>query len=521
MKPLMKKISFLLALACLTGLGFTARTAEASAPPAPTDQQRIEAIEAYFGNTDPSAAVASLKDKDGNLPKDFKMATLGTPGPGHNAWQMASAALVLFMTLPGLALFYGGLVRRKNVLSVCTQCFFITGLVTILWWICGYSLVFAKGNSFMGLWGGFDKMFLKGVTSAPNGDYSYWVSENVYAMYQLMFAIITPALIIGAIAERMKFSAICLFMTLWMFFVYFPQGHMVWGIDGLMNGVWNAKAKIHAMDFAGGTVVHMTSGWSALILCIILGKRLGFGKENMAPHSMVMCMIGTGMLWVGWYGFNAGSAVAADGIAANAFTTTTIATAVASFAWPVAEWCVKGKPSVLGFCSGAVAGLVVITPACGFVNSNGAVVIGIAAGLIPWFFCYKVKAWFGYDDALDTFGVHAIGGTIGAFLTGVLADAKVNSNTASNLADVGNKMDLANPATQNGLAQAIANHTQWIAQVKAIGLTLVIAILGTIIVASIVKAVVGLRADEEVETVGLDLAEHGEEGYHGASIQVD
>src|SRR5207244_12691259 len=208
--------------------------------------------------------------------------------------------------------------------------------------------------------------------------------------------------------------------------------------------------------------------------------------------------------------------VAPDGIGANRFTTTTIATAVASFVWPMAEWLVKGKPSVLGFCSGAVAGLVVITPACGFVTPNGAVVIGIAAGLIPWFFCYKVKAWFGYDDALDTFGVHAIGGTIGAFLTGVLADAKVNSNTASNLADVGNKMDLANPATQNGLAQAIANHTQWIAQVKAIGLTLVIAILGTSIVASIVKAVVGLRADEEVETVGLDLAEHGEEGYHGA-----
>src|SRR6266480_2124340 len=526
----MKKFVLSLGLTILAGIGsITLSAADAPAAPAapastnapPADAtkkadpdlaQRVADLEAYVGNGARGSDAADAK---------ISSKLDGTPGPGHNAWQMASAALVLFMTLPGLALFYGGLVRRKNVLSVCAQCFFITGLVTILWWICGYSMVFAKGNTFFGLWGGFDKVFLKGVTSAPNGDYSYWVSENVYAMYQLMFAIITPALIIGAIAERMKFSAICLFMTLWMFFVYFPQGHMVWGIDGLMNGVWNAKAKIHAMDFAGGTVVHMTSGWSALILCIILGKRLGFGKENMAPHSMVMCMIGTGMLWVGWYGFNAGSAVAADGIAANAFTTTTIATAVASFAWPVAEWCVKGKPSVLGFCSGAVAGLVVITPACGFVNSNGAVVIGIAAGLIPWFFCYKVKAWFGYDDALDTFGVHAIGGTIGAFLTGVLADAKVNSNTASNLADVGNKMDLANPATQNGLAQAIANHTQWIAQVKAIGLTLVIAILGTIIVASIVKAVVGLRADEEVETVGLDLAEHGEEGYHGASIQVD
>src|SRR6266480_460142 len=460
MKPLMKKISFLLALACLSGLGFTARAGEAAAASASTEQQRIEAIEAYFGNTDPSAAVASLKDKDGNLPKDFKMATLGTPGPGHNAWQMASAALVLFMTLPGLALFYGGLVRRKNVLSVCAQCFFITGLVTILWWICGYSFVFADVNGPGGdsstILGSFTKhAFLKDVDSTPNGNYSYWVSHNVYAMYQLMFAIITPALIIGAIAERMKFSAICLFMTLWMFIVYFPQAHMVWGIDGLMNGVWNPKAGIHAMDFAGGTVVHMTSGWSALILCLILGKRLGFGKENMAPHNMVLCMIGTGMLWVGWYGFNAGSAVAADVVAANAFTTTTLATAVASFVWPLAEYIYKGKPSVLGFCSGAVAGLVVITPACGFVTPKGAVIIGIAAGLIPWFFCLKVKSWFGYDDALDTFGVHAVGGTMGAFMTGLLASAKANPNLVNNLADVGNKLDAANPATRNGLAKLV------------------------------------------------------------------
>src|SRR5438876_4590669 len=237
-----------------------------------------------------------------------------------------------------------------------------------------------------------------------------------------------------------------------MFLVYFPHGHMDWGIDGFMNGVFNEHARIHAIDFAGGTVVHMTSGWSALILCLILGKRIGFGKEPMPPHSMVLCMVGTGMLWVGWYGFNAGSAVGADGIAANAFTTTTLATAVASFVWPMAEWITRGKPSVLGFCSGAVAGLVVITPACGFVTSSGAVIIGIAAGLVPWFFCYKVKGWFGYDDALDTFGVHAVGGTLGAFLTGVLADPAVNGNTASNLAAVGNKLDQANPATQNGLA---------------------------------------------------------------------
>ena len=276
------------------------------------------------------------------------------------------------MTLPGLALFYGGLVRRKNVLSVVAQCFFITGLVTILWWACGYSMAFASGNTNSGysMWGSLTKFaFFNGVDSSPNTDYSAWVSHNVYAIYQLMFAIITPALIIGAIAERMKFSAICLFMTLWMFIVYFPQAHMIWGVDGMMNGVSNAKASIHAIDFAGGTVVHMTSGWSALILCLILGKRLGWGKTNFAPHSMVLCFVGTGMLWVGWYGFNAGSAVAADVIAANAFTTTTLATAVASFAWPMMEWIVRGKPSVLGFCSGAVAGLVVITPACGFVTA--------------------------------------------------------------------------------------------------------------------------------------------------------
>src|SRR5205085_11585657 len=247
---------------------------------------------------------------------------------------------------------------------------------------------------------------------------------------------ITPALIIGAIAERMKFAAIFLFLTIWMFVVYFPLAHMIWGADGFMNGVWNPNAGIRAMDFAGGTVVHMSSGWSALILCLILGKRIGFGKENMAPHNMVLCMVGTGMLWVGWYGFNAGSAVGADGVAANAFTTTTLATAIASFVWPMAEWMLKGRPSVLGFCSGAVAGLVVITPACGFVTPAGALLIGIAAGLVPFFFCYKVKAWFGYDDALDTFGVHAVGGTLGALLTGALARNAANSNLATNLKGV-------------------------------------------------------------------------------------
>ena len=314
-----------------------------------------------------------------------------------------------------------------------------------------------------------------------------------------MFAIITPALIVGAIAERMKFAAIIAFVTLWMFVVYFPLAHMVWGVDGLMNGVWNAGAKIKAIDFAGGTVVHMSSGWSALVLCLILGKRLGFGRENMAPHNLVLCMVGTGMLWVGWYGFNAGSAVAADGVAANAFTTTTLATAIASFVWPMAEWLLKGKPSVLGFCSGAVAGLVVITPACGFVTPAGALIIGIAAGLVPFFFCYKVKAWFGYDDALDTFGVHAIGGTLGAFLTGALARNSANANLALNLKDY----------VKDTIFQPLVFQ-----QIKAIAVTLVLAVVGTTIIALALKAVMGLRPVEDVELAGLDISEHGEEGYH-------
>jgi Amt family ammonium transporter len=477
--------------------------AAATAPPAvapkdPTVEQRLSDLEAYVNN----GSRVSAADKN-------VASKISGSGPGHNSFQMVCTALVLFMTLPGLALFYGGLVRKKNVLSVMAQCLGIAGLVTILWWLCGYSITFHSGKPF---WGGMDFAFLRGVDSNPNTDYSSWVSHNVFSMYQLMFAIITPALIIGAVAERMKFSAILAFVTIWMFVVYFPLAHMVWGVDGLMNGVWNADAKIKAIDFAGGTVVHMSSGWSALVLCMILGKRIGFGKEQMAPHSMVLCMIGTGMLWVGWYGFNAGSAVAADGIAANAFTTTTIATAVASFVWPMAEWLFRGKPSVLGFCSGAVAGLVVITPACGFVDVSGAVIIGIAAGIVPFLACWKLKAMMGYDDALDTFGVHAIGGTIGALLTGFLATDKVNGNL-SLIADAAS----ANPATKNGLAKLVAGHMLWIEQLKAIGVTLVLAVVATAVIAYALKFAMGLRPAEDVELAGLDTAEHGEEGYHEGS----
>ena len=469
---------------------------EVVAAPAPdaTTEQRLADLESYFGNVGVGGPATT--------PWSSKIA--GVAGPGHNGWMMTCAALVLFMTLPGLALFYGGLVRKKNVLSVLAQCLGCAGMVTVIWWAVGYSLVFGKnfGSPYLG---GTEFFFLKGVTSAPNTDYCFWVSQNVFAMYQLMFAIITPALIIGAIAERMKFSAIMAFIFIWMFVIYIPMAHMIWGVTGLMNGVWNGDAKIAAIDFAGGTVVHMTSGWSALVLCIILGKRMGFGKEKMSPHSMVLCMVGTGMLWVGWYGFNAGSALAADGVAANAFMTTTLAAATAGFVWGIIEKILKGHASILGICSGIVAGLVVITPACGFVDATGAMIIGVLAAIIPYIFVMYVKGAVGYDDALDTFGVHAVGGTLGAILTGVLATSSVNSNLAVT--------DPANYATTNGLAKLVAEGGLLMEQFKAIGITLVLSIVGTVVIALVVKAIIGLRPSLEAETAGLDITDHGEEGY--------
>jgi ammonium transporter, Amt family len=451
-----------------------------------------ESIPAVAAPHADSALMARVADLEAYVSNGAPTKLTGVSGPGHNAWIMVSAALVLFMTLPGLALFYGGLVRTKNVLSVLAQCFGCAGLVTVLWWAFGYSFTFAGGSPFLG---GLKFAFLHGVTSAPNTDYAYWVSQNVFSMYQLMFAIITPGLIIGAIAERMKYSAIMLFILGWMLVVYFPLAHMVWGIDGMMNGVWNAAAKIHAIDFAGGTVVHMSSGWSALILCLILGKRVGFGQKNFAPHSLVLTMVGTGMLWVGWYGFNAGSAVASDAVAANAFMTTTLAAAFAATTWPLIEWIFKGKPTVLGFCSGAVAGLVVITPAAGFVNSTGAVIIGVMASVISFLACNFLKAWFKYDDALDTFGVHGVGGTLGALLTGILATADVNANLNTNLGNIVGK-------------------TLWMEQIKAIGVTIAIAVIGTTILAYVIKVVIGLRPAIDEERQGLDYVDHGESGYH-------
>jgi Amt family ammonium transporter len=471
----MKKILFTLTLlAAMLSFRLEASAADGEAAKAPSIEDRLADLEAYVNNG----------ARQTNAPSN-----IAGPGPGHNAWQMTSTALVLFMTLPGLALFYGGLVRKKNVLSVLAQCMGIAGMVTFLWWLCGYSLSFGGAASWHG---NFDYAMFKGVEPGKVGAGYHWISDSMWAMFQLTFAIITPALIVGAIAERMKFSAVLLFIALWMFAVYFPLAHMVWATSGLMCGPLNPNASIKALDFAGGTVVHMSSGWSALVLCMILGKRLGFGKEAMPPHSMVLCMVGTGMLWVGWYGFNAGSALGADAIASNAFATTTIAAAIAGFVWPLCEWIMRGKPSVLGFCSGIVAGLVVITPACGFVNTTGAVIIGICAGIVPYLAVSYLKKMIGFDDALDTWGVHGVGGTMGALLTGLLADEKVNSVVTG---------------VKDGL---------FFSQVKAVVVTLVLSVVATAVIAFIVKAVIGLRPSEEVETQGLDLTEHGEEGYHGA-----
>jgi ammonium transporter, Amt family len=484
---MLKRLLFtlLLALALVSGVGQKKAEAAPSTEPvaAASPEATIKALE---------DRVLDLEAYVNNAARVAKQSKVSGPGPGHNGWMMVCAALVLFMTLPGLALFYGGLVRTKNVLSIMAQCLGLAGMVTILWWAFGYSLAFAPGNPIVG---SMKFAFLKGVDSMPNLDYSPWVSHNVFSMYQLMFAIITPALIIGAIAERMKYSALMLFMLGWILIVYFPLAHMVWGIDGLMNGVWNANAKIKAIDFAGGTVVHMSSGWSAIVLALILGKRKGFGHENFAPHSLVLTMVGTGMLWVGWYGFNAGSAVAADAVAANAFTTTTLAAAVAGATWPAIEWINRGKPTVLGFCSGVVGGLVVITPGAGFVSPTGAIIIGVLAGAIPYLACTKLKNWLGYDDALDTFGVHAVGGTLGALLTGVFATHDVNANLAANLKDIVGK-------------------SLWIEQLKAMGLTIALAIGATVVLAYAIKATIGLRPSREDEETGLDLSEHGERGYH-------
>jgi Amt family ammonium transporter len=409
-----------------------------------------------------------------------------------NAWMLTSSALVLMMTGPGLALFYGGLVRRKNVLATMMQSFAMMCIISVLWAVIGYSLAFGPGGTFIG---GFHFAFLRNVGLAPDPDYGATIPAQTYMIYQLMFAIITPALICGAFAERMKFSAMCLFLTLWALVVYSPMAHMVWGKGGLLNAALGGK--IPCLDFAGGTVVHVTSGVSALICALYLGKRVGYPREPSPPHSVVLSFIGACMLWVGWFGFNAGSAVNAGTLATSAFVNTHFATAAAAISWSVAEWIHNGKPSALGAISGAVAGLVAITPASGFVQPMWALVIGLIAGAFCFLMVTVVKSWFGYDDSLDAFGVHGAGGTIGAILTGVFASSAIN------------------PIYGAGKATGAidGNWHQVLNQLAGVAIAWGLSIAGTLILLKLVDVVVGLRVTREEEIEGLDVTQHGEEGY--------
>jgi ammonium transporter, Amt family len=432
---------------------------------------------------------------------DARLAALDTAvksaqSAGDNAWMLMSAALVLMMTGPGLALFYGGLVRRKNVLGTMMQSFILMAVITVLWAIVGYSLVFAEGNPVIG---DLRYAFLRGVGTAPNPDYAATIPQQTFMVYQLMFAIITPALISGAFAERMKFSAMLLFTILWALIVYFPMAHMVWGKGGFLNAALGGK--IPCFDFAGGTVVHITSGVSALICALYLGKRLGYPHEQMKPHSVVLSVIGACLLWVGWFGFNAGSALAASGLATSAFVATHFGAAAAALGWMLAEWIRSGKPSVLGAISGCVAGLVAITPASGFVQPFPALVIGFLAGIVCYYMVTLVKHKFGYDDSLDAFGVHGAGGTLGAILTGVFATSAINDSFKDS---AGKTLALG---WVDGNAGQVLN--QAIGTVVAWGL----AIVATLIILKICDAVIGLRVDEQQEIDGLDLSMHGEEGY--------
>ena len=416
---------------------------------------------------------------------------------GDNAWMLTSAALVLMMTGPGLALFYSGLVRAKNVLGTMMHSFVLMAVVTVLWAVFGYSLAFGEGNQFIG---GFQYFLLTGVGSAPNADYAATIPHSTYMIYQLMFAIITPALISGAFAERMKFSAMLLFSCLWATVVYFPMAHMVWGKGGLLNAALGGS--IPTYDFAGGTVVHITSGVSALVCALYLGKRLGYPKEPMKPHSLVLSVIGACLLWVGWFGFNAGSAVAANGLASSAFVATHFGAAAATLGWLLAEWLRHGKPSVLGGVSGAVAGLVAITPASGFVKPLPALFIGFAAGVFCFLMVTFVKSKFGYDDTLDAFGVHGAGGTLGALLTGIFATREINDGFK----------DAAGKALPLGLVDGHAGQV-W-NQTIGVAISWGLAIVGTLVILKVVDLLVGVRVTTEQELEGLDLSMHGEEGYN-------
>jgi ammonium transporter, Amt family len=415
---------------------------------------------------------------------------------GDNAWLLVSAALVLMMTAPGLILFYGGLVRPKNVLGTMMHSMILMGMISVLWVLFGYSMAFGEGNAFCG--SPFQHFMLKGVGGEPN-DYAPTVPAQSFMLFQMMFAIITPALISGAIAERMRFKAYLLFTALWVTLVYFPLCHMVWGKGGLFN--WSLGGQVPVLDFAGGTVVHISSGISALVCALVLGRRLGYPKEPMPPHNVVLSLIGTGLLWVGWFGFNAGSAVNAGKLASSAFAATHFSASAAALSWALCEWWHKGKPSVLGAASGMVAGLATITPASGFVSVPSALVIGLAAGGTCYFAVSKLKARFGYDDSLDVFGVHGVGSTLGMLMLGFLANVAVNDQIAS--------------CKIGGQTVSLAGSTaQFLNQLKGVCFTMVFAGVATFVLLKVVGAVAGLRVTEEEETLGLDLSQHGESAYN-------
>ncbi len=477
----MRRLFPRLALGLVLSLGLPGAIGYAQVPPAPETATAASA-----------AASLQVQEQISKLQKQVAEAR----SVGDNAWMLVCAALVLLMTGPGLALFYGGLVRRKNVLGTMMQSFILMAVVTVLWALFGYSLAFHEGSRFIG---GLGFAFLQSVGGAPNADYAATIPQQTFMVYQLMFAIITPALITGAFAERMKFSAMLLFMILWSIIVYDPMAHMVWGKGGLLNAAGGA---VPTLDFAGGTVVHVTSGVSALVCALYLGKRLGYPREPMPPHSVVLSFIGACLLWVGWFGFNAGSALAAGSLATSAFVATHFGAAAAALGWAGAEWVRNGKPSVLGAVSGAVAGLVAITPAAGFVGPMSALLIGLIAGVGCYLMVAKVKGLFGYDDSLDAFGVHGAGGTVGALLTGVFATAAVN------------------PIFTNRQGQPLAvglidgHASQILNQFTGVVIAWVLAIVGTLIILKIVDVLVGLRVPEEHEVQGLDLSQHGEEGYN-------
>jgi Amt family ammonium transporter len=455
--------------------------------PAPTTAASTTAAPAPAAAAAPAIPPDIQKKLD-----DLDKATKNAQMAGDNSWMLTSSALVLMMTGPGLALFYGGLVRRKNVLGTMMHSFIMMATVSILWAVVGYSLCFAEGSPFIG---DFRYVFLHGVGAEPNADYAGTIPQQTWMIYQLMFAIITPALISGAFAERMKFTGMLLFMTLWSLLVYFPMAHMVWGKGGFLSGTLGGV--VPAWDFAGGTVVHITSGVSALICALYLGKRTGYPNESMRPHSVVLSVIGACLLWVGWFGFNAGSALNAGPLATSAFVVTHFATAAAVLGWMITEWMMAGKPSVLGAVSGAVAGLVAITPASGFVKPMPAILIGLLAGIICYLMVSKAKKVFGYDDALDAFGVHGIGGTLGAILTGVFATKEVNDLR------MGMPMGMVDGDSGQVVNQLIAVAISW-----------GIAIVATLVILKVVDLVVGVRMDVQQETEGMDISLHGEEGYN-------